>query len=247
MLYKNPTWSDIPRLYALWKEVFGDSDSFLDGFFSVAFAPERARIAKADSKIIAALYILDCTVKKERLAYIYAVQTDPAFRGQGVCRGLFRDTHSYLAKNGYKGALLVPSEASLFSMYEKFGYYPLGDGKKISTESHENPLAVKKIGPREYEATRRKMLGENAVLQEGVSADFLALSEELYSGCGFLLAGHRENGRLVGTEFLGDNALLPRILCTLDCKTGEFKTPTAMYRPFYTDSPTPDYFGLSFE
>ncbi len=247
MIFKNPEKCDIPRLKLLWKEVFGDSDSFIKGFFSVAFAAERARVAVADDNIVAALYIFDCSCDRKKLAYIYAVQTDPAFRGRGICRSLFEDTHRYLKEKGYSGVILVPSGEALEEMYEKFGYYTFAEGKKITVRAGTDKLLIWRVNTAKYERTREEMLDRYAVLQQGVSTQFLALSEELYESEYFLLAAHREEDRLIVTEFLGNDSLLPDIVYTLGLSLGEYKTPRAMYCPFDTDSPTPTYFGLSFE
>ena len=39
MIIKPPSKEEIPQLRTLWQEAFGDSDAFLDIFFSNAFAP----------------------------------------------------------------------------------------------------------------------------------------------------------------------------------------------------------------
>lgn len=54
--YRFGNREDLPALRELWKEAFGDGDSFLDQFFSVAFAPERSRVAVVDGAVGAALY-----------------------------------------------------------------------------------------------------------------------------------------------------------------------------------------------
>ena len=48
MIIKSPETRHIPQLRQLWKEAFGDTDDFLDVFFSVAFAPERSRCVILD-------------------------------------------------------------------------------------------------------------------------------------------------------------------------------------------------------
>ena len=52
MIIENPVLQDVPALRALWKQAFSDTDSFLDSFFSLAFSPERAMVARQEGKIV---------------------------------------------------------------------------------------------------------------------------------------------------------------------------------------------------
>ena len=60
-----PRKEQIPKLRALWKEAFGDTDDFLDSFFETAFDKERCRCVVIDGEVAAALYWFDCDVKDE--------------------------------------------------------------------------------------------------------------------------------------------------------------------------------------
>ena len=67
--YRFGNREDLPALRELWKEAFGDGDSFLDQFFSVAFAPEHSRVAVVDGAVGAALYWFSASCGEQRLAY----------------------------------------------------------------------------------------------------------------------------------------------------------------------------------
>ena len=123
-VYPNETL--IPGLRDLWKKAFGDTDEFLDLFFSTAYAPDRCRCIARGDAVQSVLYWFDCELAGQKMAYIYAVVTDSARRGQGLCRTLLADTHRHLAQQGYQAALLVPAEESLRAMYRKLGYEPAG-------------------------------------------------------------------------------------------------------------------------
>ena len=117
-----PTRARIPALRSLWTQAFGDDDAFLDLFFSTAYGETRCRCITLQGQIAAALYWFDCAAEGETFAYLYAVATDPAFRGKGLCRALMEDTHHLLKDQGYAGTVLVPGEPGLFDMYEKMSY-----------------------------------------------------------------------------------------------------------------------------
>ena len=65
-----PKTAQIPQLRQLWKEAFGDTDTFLDSFFSLAFAPERCRCITLGDTVPSALYWFDCTCRGEKWAYL---------------------------------------------------------------------------------------------------------------------------------------------------------------------------------
>ena len=96
-----PTPDQIPALRRLWQQAFGDTDRFLDGFFQTGFAPERCRCLWEADNLAAALYWFDTEYGVNRFAYLCAVATDSAYRGQGFCHRLMADTHAHLARLGY--------------------------------------------------------------------------------------------------------------------------------------------------
>ncbi len=251
MKIQEPVFSDIVGLRNLWREAFGDTDEFLDGFFGNVFSPERCRCVMKDGKIISALYIFDCEYNGQKLAYIYAVATLKEYRGHGICRALTEKTLEELKGLGYCGALLVPASKGLFDFYEKLGFRTCCFIDKFEYASSKNKTEVHPIEKDEYAALRRVYLPENGVLQENESLDFLSLQAELFKGDGFILACRRENGMLFGIELLGNIDKSAEILSTLLCDKGVFRTvgnsvPFAMYYAL-SDLPAPDYFGLAFD
>lgn len=260
-----PQTSEIPALRALWKEAFGDGDTYLDTFFGVAFSTDRCRRLTVDGALAAALYIFDCTCRGAKIAYLYAVATAEAYRGRGLCRALMEDTHRHLAIRGYAGAILVPATDALFGFYGRMGYRPATAVREIAvseeeTLSEEKMVSAKnaptgpaptvtRIDGETYGARRADLLPAGGVLQEGATLAFLETQYALYAGENFLLAASEEDGALYGSEFLGDPALLPQIVHALGYPAGTFRTvgeerPLSMYLPFTEDAPNPAYFGL---
>ena len=244
-----PTREQIPALRSLWKKAFGDTDEFLDLFFSTAYAPRRCRCITLQGQVVAALYWFLCHDAEESYAYIYAVATDPDFRGQGLCRQLMESTHELLKEQGYAGAVLVPGEPELFSMYEKMGYSLLSGADRFSVTAGD-PIPVRQIPLEEYAAARRTLLPPGGLVQEEENLRFLSGYANLYEGDGFVLAGVAEGTHLYCTELLGDRTAAAGIVSGLGLKTGSFRVPGennfSMYRPF-KDSPAPGYFGLAFD
>lgn len=253
MIIDAPGRGALPELMALWRQAFGDTDAYLDLFEKYAFSERRCRVVTDGGKLLGALYWFDCSYVGGRVAYLYAVATDKAHRGQGICRALMEDTHRHLESLGYVGAILVPGYPELFRFYEKLGYgvstyvtefeaYPMGRVTKL-----------RKITPIEYARLRRELLPAGGVLQEEENIRFLGALSELYAGDGFILAASREGNILHCAELLGDTSAAPDIVRALGCEGGLFRAPGggrafSMFRPLSNKRvPVPSYFGLAFD
>lgn len=236
-------------LKQLWKAAFGDDDGFIDLFFATAYAPERCRFLEADGQLAAALYWFDCECNGAKYAYLYAVATDPAHRGKGLCRKLMAQTHAHLRSCGYAGVILVPGEPGLFDMYRKMGYRVMGGMDSITCPAGRI-TAIRQASISEYAAARQTFLPEGGVTQEGEGLAFLAGYAALYTGADFVLAAVREGQALLGLELLGNADAAGGIVAALGCTEGRFRIPGksrfAMYCPL-SDSPAPKYFGLAFD
>ncbi len=249
-----PDRSDIASLRALWREAFGDSDAFMDIFFEgAAFSPERCKRLKVDGSLAAALYWFDCTLRGERVAYLYAIATSERYRGRGLCSALMNNTHEYLGALGYKGAVLVPSNETLFDFYRKRGYETCGYVSELECAACGEAIDLRAIDTDEYARQRRAYLPSGGVIQENENLGFLAAQYELFAGDGLLLAARRNKDTLVCAELLGDVTMASAILKTLGCTSGSFRTigngkPFAMYMPLDGgELAPPTYFGLAFD
>lgn len=252
MTIDRPAQAQIPQLRALWKEAFGDTDTFLDIFFHRAYAPERCRCITQDGDVIAALYWFDCSWDGKPLAYLYAVATAKSCRGQGLCRKLMEETHAHLHSLGYDGCILVPQGEHLFTLYGKFGYQICSYSRIFSCSAAGEPVSIQQADPRQFAAARRTLLPKSSVLQEDVTLDFLSTYARLYTGEGFTLVAYPNEGKLIGSELLGAPEKAPQILATLGFKEGCFripddKHPFAMYLPLQEDTTAPSYLGLALD
>lgn len=245
MIIRKPLQRDIPGLRALWKQAFGDTDGFLDCFFSVAFAPERALIATENDKILGALYWLDCLCGEKAFAYIYAVATDREHQGKGVCKALMAEMHTEMAQEG-KGTILVPVNENLRAFYRKFGYQDFGGMDEIICFAGDVPVEAEKLTAEQYAQKRKQLLPKGGVLQEGVFLPFLDAQTEFYGGEGWLLAMQKE----FAPEFLGERELLPGILKALGLLQAQVrlmgKMPFAMCRGVEENS-KPRYFAFALD
>lgn len=248
-----PEEKDTQKLWTLWQEAFGDSEEFLRIFHKTAFSTQRCRCILSEKEALAALYIFDCIYEGEKIAYIYAVATAKSHRGKGLCTLLMADTHRYLKKEGYAGAVLVPAKESLFDFYENMGYKTCTyvNEAEIQAESAEG-ISISQITGAEYAQLRKSYLPEGAIIQEGENLCFLETYAKFYKGEDFILTASAENGTLNCIEILGNTAKCAEIISTLKCTKGRFRTsgkekPFAMYYPFSKNMNPPKYLGFAFD
>ena len=243
---------DLTQLQSLWQQAFGDTADAIDAFFKTGFSPDRCHYILENGRPVSALYWLDCTLDGQKFAYLYAIATEEAHRGKGLCRRLMTETHEILRKQGYAGAVLVPAEPELFSLYEKLGYRHAATVRDFTCEAADTPATLTPIDARQYEKLRLQRLPAGSVLQEGAALDFYATYGQFYAGDDFLLACYVEAGKLFAQEILGSDALCSQILCALGAEEGSFRTPGsenpfAMYCPLQENCPVPQYLGFTLD
>ncbi|MBQ9118826.1 MAG: GNAT family N-acetyltransferase, partial [Lachnospiraceae bacterium] len=248
-----PHQTQLPALRTLWQEAFGDTDAFLDAFFSTAFRTDHCCCVTLGNQVVAALYWLDCQYNNQQIAYLYAVATTKAFRRQGICHKLIETTHRQLTSQGYKGALLVPATEELFHFYERMGYQTCSRVREFRCVGMNQNLSLHRINKTEYATLRRRLLPSGGVIQENETLDFLQTQTLFYTGPGFVFAAGTENNTLCVTELLGDETVAPGIVYALGYSEGHFRTPGndmpfAMYCPLGESKlPPPTYFGLALD
>ncbi|MBQ8545430.1 MAG: GNAT family N-acetyltransferase [Clostridia bacterium] len=252
MIISSPKTTDIPRLKDLFSQAFGDEGAFLDIFFKVAFEPNRARVIYKENEIVAMLYWFDCEADSKPLAYIYAVATDKACRGQGLCSRLMVNTHEHLKSLGYSGAILVPGEISLFGFYERLGYKTATFIDEFTCKNATQGCNFWEIDKNEYARLRKSYLPSGAVIQEKENLDFLNSLATFIKGEDFILAYSIYSDKLHAYELLGNKDKAPNILKALNLKEGTFRTvgnvkPFTMLFPFGKDMTSPQYFAFAFD
>ena len=244
-----PTPQQLPRLKELYQTAFGDTDEQVDLFFSTAYAPGRCRCITVNGQLAAAHYWLSCEDEQGKIAYLYAVATDPAFRNRGLCHKLTEDTHRLLAAQGYRAAILVPGSASLFCFYASMGYETLNCMDTITCAAAD-PIGLTPLSAEEYTAARRRHLPPGGVIQEKENLSYLSGMAQFYGGKNFVLAGYLNGAEFIGLELLGQTENASGIVSALGAATGRFRipgsAPFAMYR-MLTESAPPRYFGLALD
>lgn len=246
MIIDNPSPAHIPALRRIWKQAFGDSDSFLDSFFDTGFSFERCRCVFLNSEPVAAVYLFDGMWKSRKVAYLYALAVEEAYRGQGFSRLLLADTHSALQREGYAGAVLEAASVSLQTYYERFGYQLFGSRQEKTVCWGKEAIACSRLGGLCYEQKRKALLPPGGITQGGALTEFLQTQAELWGGEDFVAALSRQEPLIL--EFLGDPQKLPGFLKARNLPKATVRLPgnaaSTMYLSLDGSPDTPDYFGL---
>lgn len=200
------------KALSLWQHVFGDRPEMIGAFFDSAPFDQTCFAALSGGTLVGmlfslpAVFYLENTAQKSR--YLYAVATDPAFRGRGVMTALESYACDTARAEGARFAALVPAEQSLFSMYRKLGYRTFFFHGRAQLPRMIGAEAVfSRCGLNEFLAFRRGLLASHSAAFELYPAmcvfryeDFLRTGGEIVlaeTACGSgYLAFEKENDTL---------------------------------------------------
>lgn len=235
-------------LKRLWRVVFGDPDSFIDSFFETAYSPDRCLYIEAEGEAVSALYWFDCAYAGGKLAYIYAVATQPDHRGKGLASCLLEKAHALLQERGYAGSVLKPAQG-LFPFYERLGYETCGYIRRLDARAGLVPAEIRELSPAEFGQLRRKYLPEEGIVQEGLTLQFLHTFARFFASFDAIFCIFREEP--VFFEYLGNPNSAPGILAALGIEQAEIPTvgtdiPFAMWHPLNCTK-KPGYLGITLE
>lgn len=242
----------IAELSKLWQEAFGDSEAFMNLFFSKGFSPDRFHCIKENGVPVSALYWFDCQLEGRKFAYLYAVATLKSHQGRGLAGQLLEETHSLLRQQGYDGVILVPAGEALFDFYRKHGYETATASSKLSCDAGTAPMAIREISPEEYVRLLPVFLPKGGIKPGETMLRFLQGYCKFYAGEDFLLICEKTEDGLWGQELLGNTQAAPGILKALGFPKGRFRCPGtdrnfAMWLPLQADCPRPDWFGTALD
>lgn len=112
-----------------WKETFGDQDSFLNPYFSLAYHETDTLVIEKEEQIAASLQLLPCTYEDKygdshKAAYVFGVMTRPEFRKKGMMRALMLRAIEQSKADQTEAMLLIPQQQYLFDIYSRYGFRP---------------------------------------------------------------------------------------------------------------------------
>lgn len=247
-----------PQMKRLWKTCFGDTDAYIDGFFSRF---KDAAVVTDGEKLCAMAFLLPVSYlqpdgEEQRGAYLYAVCTEPSQRNKGCCRAVCAEAERLARENGADFLFLRPAEPSLGKLYEKLGYKLSFTAEETAVSAAPQPkVRIRTLTASEYSDLRQLQLWSECIVWplealEQQAAQGKLLCAETYD-CFALAAVEGSGEDLLFKEYLGDRALAGAIVSQLGTKNASLRTPGdapfAMAKAL-TDKPLPTgYAGFVFD
>jgi len=126
MMIEQGRASDWDALKRIWLRSFSDGPEFWDWLRGEVWQPERTLVLREGGRVVSCLLLLPCVFSGTlRAQYVYAVATDPEFRGGGRMAGVLREAERRGRAQGLDLSVLLTEEDSLQGYYARFGYLPL--------------------------------------------------------------------------------------------------------------------------
>ena len=162
--YRASQPGDEMALKELWKTVFGDEESYIDGFFENMY--DRAFVCEDDGRIVSAVHLLDIGEyvrdgKAEPATVLYAFATLPEYRGKGIGGKL---SDMLIEESAETFRTVCPAEESLFAYYEKrYGYgsrFEVFEEKLENFSKTDEKVAAEPVSAQEYGKLREEFLSD---------------------------------------------------------------------------------------
>lgn len=161
---------EIERQKEIWKLCFGDSDEYIDFFYTNLYKADAAMVLLQDEEISAMLTMIPIKIvapdnQSLSSTMLYAIATHPEYRHRGFATQLIAFTHRYLEAEKSKFSVLVPADKQLFEFYRKLGYTEAFYIRELQITLENFSGLIKgvactfaSITPEEYNRRRNKLL-----------------------------------------------------------------------------------------
>ena len=134
----------------MWHDIFGDEYHEIDSFL-VRHDDATPFIYKEDGRVVSMLYVVPLQMWEERVAYIYAVATQPEYRGRGIASKLLGEALRCAEQSGeFDCAALIPSSTESKRLYERLGFvdtqcqmlFPAADYLGTGSTPHDLAMTI---------------------------------------------------------------------------------------------------------
>ena len=222
------------QLRPLWRACFGDTEDFIACYEARMFRPDRVELALADGGAVSMLTVVPMALSAPEGefpgGYVYGVATLPAYQRRGLAAGLLRRAAESRLGRGTDFLALVPDTPDLFPYYERaMDARPAFFCREIRGDAGRwtggDALPPAPADAETYRALREGWLaGRTYVRWSREAADFQREVCRQSGGDLFRFPGERpgcaaaeygEDGTLLVSELLAEEAELPRCLAGL--------------------------------
>lgn len=152
----------------LWRLAFGDSQSYIDGFFAHCAPHAQSMVLEEEGHLRGATQLLPVTLRgtageRYRCAYVYGVCIHPEVQGQGLGRAMAAYADFYLQEKDFDCAVTVPATQALHRFYALQGFGECFRHREERVDRGELPApapgdAARRVGGAEYGLLRERLL-----------------------------------------------------------------------------------------
>ena len=122
--YRKCNPSDLEALKALWLACFEEREDAADLFFNRNISACHAYAAEDSGTVVAALYLIDCTLNGFQAHYLCGAATLKRYRKRGIMSALIEYALEDAQNRGDRYSLLLPANEALYRFYARLGYRP---------------------------------------------------------------------------------------------------------------------------
>lgn len=269
---------DRPACKALWKAAFGDDDAYIDNFYTHYGHPAQMFTLRNDGELCSMMALFPLELRwpdggLTKAAYLYALATDPAFRGQGYAAFLLRYADAYLEGQAVPFLSTVPAKPELEGFFAAAGDFqpchPMDEAELAAPAP--GPAPARPVTGEEYRRLREQLLeGTAHAVYDAAYLNYQAAVSALAGGGLYQMetpggpacaVAEREGGLLDVRELLaptGEQAAALAALtarfpeaerCRVRCPAGRGELPGTVRRLFGMGKrvpPTPKALGESY-
>lgn len=205
--------------------------------------PDCLRVIREGDKPVSMLFSIPYPIKTEKgvvdARYLYAVATDPAYRGRGLARRLLGE----VIAEGFP-VFLRPSSEGLFEFYKSAGLSPVSPVRsERGTAAAGAGEGIHTLTPEAYLAAREEYLKPPFATP---TPDFLKLGFALGGAVGadgaFVAFFERRGEEIFFKEWLGDVSFAPRAAAFLGGESYRVRVPDKDGTPFAMAAGCPEEF-----
>ncbi len=231
----------------LYLESFEDDIEFTNVLFENCFETNCYYLTE-DERVVSMLFALDVFIGSNKGKYIYAVATNPEYRGKGYMRKLFCDVEDILGGE-YSFLCLRPMNEGLFDFYARLGFKEKFFKKQIALKGEKvvcKPILVNNAN--DVRRIRKALCNEKFVEYGSefykLLTSYCEILTDSLENPTYLIIRERLSGKI--KEFLGDTENLPVIFYgeASTCNGGE---RYAVYKSLGYNFSDKAYLGLAMD
>lgn len=253
--------SDTPALKALWLACFEEKPEAVDLFFDRLTAYCHGYKAMDDGAVIAALYLVDCTLNGRQAHYLCGASTRPDYRQRGVMRGLIAYALDDAKRRGDVFSVLCPADEGLYRFYGRLGYLAKCAARTVTLTRQELDAPRAASGTPDVQALQSLCCHKNFLLWNKEYIDFAAAYYGVYgvqaitSADAFALCEKERSTAVIYYAVYRDFQALKSLLQTIEADTyiltgsgsqplfsGAKRSVSGMIYPLTHENPPDDVF-----